>query len=80
MRRASMRALDSVPFFHSAGCHLAFLLGSCRRLANAVPSPSISSGFNPDIGSADPLASMRRASMRTFLPIPNAGKAYTSNC
>jgi len=30
-----------------------FLLGSCRRLANAVPSPSISSGFDPDIGSAD---------------------------
>ena len=30
-----------------------FLLGSCRRLANAAPSPSISSGFNPDIGSAD---------------------------
>jgi hypothetical protein len=49
-----------------------FLLGSCRRLANAAPSLSITSGFNPDIGSADPLASMRRASMRTFLPIPNA--------
>jgi hypothetical protein len=30
-----------------------FLLGSCRRLANAAPSPSISSGFDPDIGSAD---------------------------
>ena len=45
-----------------------FLLGSCRRLANAAPSPSISSGFNPDIYSADPLASMRRASMRVFLP------------
>jgi hypothetical protein len=44
-----------------------FLLGSCRRLANAAPSPSIPSGFNPDIGSADSLASMRRASMRTFL-------------
>ena len=30
-----------------------FLLGCCRRLANAAPSPSISSGFDPDIGSAD---------------------------
>ena len=36
-----------------------FLLGSCRRLANAAPSPSISLGFNPDIGSADPLAFIR---------------------
>ena len=100
-------------------------------LPNAAPSPSISSGLYPDIGSADPLAfirahpcasfflhtlrvlitfltrsissaffllflgiccrlltrsnsrgysrerflaSMRRASMRTFLPIPNAFK------
>ena len=47
-----------------------FLLGSCRRLANAASSPSISSGFDPDICSADPLASMHRASMRTFLTIP----------
>jgi hypothetical protein len=52
-----------------------FLLGSCRRLANAAHSPSISSGFNPDIGSADicprcPVPSVSRA---LALPIPNAG-------
>ena len=63
-------------------------MDNCRRLPNAAPSPSISSGFDPDICPADNyprclvpsvscarerfLASMRRASMRAFLPIPNA--------
>ena len=35
-----------------------FLLGSCRRLANAAPSPSISSGFDPDICPRCPVPSV----------------------